>query len=407
MNVDNDKAAQGFAEDSALRPESISFWDGVAIKLGASIGSGILALPFGSRLGGFPALVFWVVLTGTFVAVTMLYVAETSMRTRKPLQLSGLARTYVGSLGSWLMFAAVMINALGALTAYTIGSGDIIGEALGIPHFLGSLIFFVPAVGVVWMGLKVTGVSEKVITFGMVVLLLVLIAATFLGPGIEWRYLAKVSVVQGIPIFSLVLFSFISQYTVPAVARGFAHSGIVHRLPSCIILSQIILGSLFILVVAATLGLAGPEGVTEVATVAWGQALGTWAFVAGSIFTLMAFITSFWAIGETALTNLVDQLKFPSEWQVKYRLIAISLVAVPPFIVAYTDIIGFVDAISFAGAFAGVLMAVIPILMVNGARKHGDREPEWTCGRLAHPAIQGTILVVFTLAAAYTVWSHL
>lgn len=407
MSMDKDKSHQGFADDSALRQEPISFWDGVAIKLGASIGSGILALPFGSRLGGFPALVFWVVITGAFVAITMLYVAETSMRTSKPLQLSGLARTYVGSTGSWLMFAAVMINCLGALTAYTIGSGDIIGDYLNVPNFIGSLIFFIPAVGVVWLGLRVTGVSEKIITFSMVALLLVLILTTVIGPGIEWRYLAKVSFIQGIPIFSLVLFSFISQYTVPAIARGFATSGIVHKLPKCIIVSQIILGALFILVVGATLGISGPDGVSEVATLSWGRALGDWAFIGGSIFTLLAFITSFWAIGETALTNIVDQLKFPSEWEIKYRVVAILLVAVPPFILAYTEAIGFVDAIAFAGAFAGVLMAVIPILMINSARKHGDREPEWTCGMLAHPAIQMVILVVFFLAAGYTVWTYI
>ncbi|MGC3875365.1 aromatic amino acid transport family protein [Halomonas sp. GXIMD04776] len=238
-------------------------------------------------------------------------------------------------------------------------------------------------------------------------LLLVLIAATLIGPGVEWKYLANVSIIQGIPIFSLVLFSFISQYTVPAIARGFAESGNVRRLPSCIVTSQIILGLLFIAVVAVTLGLSGPDEVTEVATVAWGQALGPWAFIAGNVFTLLAFVTSFWAIGETALTNLVDQFKFPSEWDVKYRLIAITTVAVPPFIVAYSDFIGFVDAISFAGAFAGVLMAVLPILMVNRARKHGDRKPEWTCGNLAHPMIQGVIVIIFTLAALYTVYTRI
>lgn len=390
-------------EESALKQEPISFWDGVAIKLGASIGSGILALPFGSRLGGFPALVFWVLLTGTFVAITMLYVAETSMRTRKPLQLSGLAQTYVGETGSWLMFAAVMINGLGALLAYTAGSGDVIGSALDIPNFLGSLIFFVPSVLVVWLGLKVTGVSEKLITLGMVLLLLVLIVATFIGPGIQWEYLAYVNVSSGIPIFSLVLFSFISQYTVPAIARGFAQSGNVRRLPTCIVLSQVILGALFILVVVSALGVSGPDGVTEVATVAWGQALGPWAFIAGGIFTLLAFITSFWAIGETALTNVVDQLKFPSEWDKRYRLAAISIVTIPPFVVAYSGLVGYVEAISLAGAFAGVLMAVIPILMVNRARRFGEREPEWTCGKLAHPVVQIAILVVFVGAALYTI----
>lgn len=389
-------------EEAALKQEPISFLDGLAIKLGASIGAGVLALPFGSRLGGFPALVFWVVLTGIFVAISMLYVAETCMRTRKPLQLSGLARAYVGETGSWLMFAAVMINGLGALLAYMVGSGDVIGTALGIPNFLGSLMFFVPAVLVVWLGLKVTGVAEKLITYGMVLLLLVLIFATFIGPGIQWEYLAYVNVVSAIPIFSLVLFSYISQYTVPAIVRGFALSGNVRRVPSCIVIAQVILGSLFILTAASALGVAGPEGITPVASIAWGQALGPWAFVAGGVFTLLAFITSFWAIGETALTNVVDRLRFPSEWDKRYRLVAISIVVVPPFLLAYSGFVGYTAALSFAGAIAGVLMAALPILMVNRARRFGEREPEWTCGKLAHPVVQGMILIVFIGAALYT-----
>ena len=37
----------------------------------------------------------------------MLYVAEATLRTTKPLQLSGLAEKYVGKIGSWLIFFSV------------------------------------------------------------------------------------------------------------------------------------------------------------------------------------------------------------------------------------------------------------------------------------------------------------
>jgi hypothetical protein len=43
-------------------------------------------------------LLFWLVLVGSLTTVTMLYVAESTLRTRKHLQLSGLSQRYVGAL---------------------------------------------------------------------------------------------------------------------------------------------------------------------------------------------------------------------------------------------------------------------------------------------------------------------
>lgn len=393
-------------EESALRIEPLSLLGGISLIVGANIGAGILSLAFGARQAGWPVLVFWIIVAGAFTTISMLYVAETSLRTKTPMQLSGLAQTYVGQTGSWLVFAAVLINSLGALIAYTAGSGDIIGNFLGIPNALGSLIFFVPAMLVVWLGLRVTGASEAIITSGMLLLVFILVAATIIGPGIEGRYLATVNLGFAIPVFSLAIFAFLAQYTVPELARGFA-AGDARNLPRAIIAGMSITGILLIIVPGVALGLTGPNDVTEVVTVAWGQALGPWAFVLGNIFALLAFITSFWAIGESALTNVVDRLKFPSEWDTKYRLIAISIIGIPPFILAYSGLVGFVDALGFAGAFGGMIMAIIPVMMVNRARRTGNREPEWTCGVLAHPLIQGTLISLFVGAALYAILSIL
>jgi amino acid permease len=47
---------------------------------------------------GLLPLLFWLVLVGSLTTVTMLYVAESTLRTRKHLQLSGLSQRYVGAL---------------------------------------------------------------------------------------------------------------------------------------------------------------------------------------------------------------------------------------------------------------------------------------------------------------------
>ena len=105
------------------------------------------------------------------------------------------------------------------------------------------------------------------------------------------------------------------------------------------------------------------------------------------------------------LTHIVDMFKLKEEHDNKTRIIAIACTALPPFILAYGGFVSFVDAIGWAGTFGGVIMSIIPVLMVNKARKEGDIEPEWKCGWYAHPAVQGTIIVIFSLAAIYFICS--
>ncbi len=74
----------------------------------------------------FLPLLFWLVLVGSLTTVTMLYVAESTLRTRKHLQLSGLSKRYVGGFGALMMFLSVCVNSVGALTAYMTGSGKLL-----------------------------------------------------------------------------------------------------------------------------------------------------------------------------------------------------------------------------------------------------------------------------------------
>lgn len=174
---------------SALTRTRLTLLEGVSLIVGANIGAGILSLAFGAKNAGWPVLVFWVIVAGIFTTISMLYVAETTLRTKKDYQLSGLAEKYVGKLGSWLMFLSVTVNSIGALIAYTAGSGSILAEFFNIPPTLGSIIFFIPAIIVIWFGLKATGVAEKFITLGMLALIVILIAASIIGPGPKSEFL--------------------------------------------------------------------------------------------------------------------------------------------------------------------------------------------------------------------------
>lgn len=390
-------------EEGALKVTKLTLYEAVAIIVGANVGSGILGLAYSSRLAGWPILVLWLAVAGLFTTFSMLYVAESALRTKKPLQLPGLAEKYVGKVGSVLIFISVCANSIGCMVAYTTGSGNILCTLLGLPNWAGSLLFTVPCVLVVWFGLKATGLWEKFMSTGMVVLLGIIVIASFLSGKADVSRAVYANWTYAVPLLSNAIFCYIAQYAVPELARGMRHTP--KKLPVAIILGMFITGVLLAVVPLAVLSLTGAEEVTQVATLAWGQALGTWALYTANIFALCAMMTSYWAVGGSMLTNIVDMFKLKDEKDTKTRLIAIACTVLPPFILAYAGLVSFVDAIGWAGTFGGVIMSIVPVLMLNNARKKGDIEPEWKCGWYAHPAVQGMIIVIFSLAAIYFICS--
>lgn len=390
-------------EEGALKVTKLTMYEAMAIIVGANIGSGILGLAYSTRLAGWPILLLWLIVAGVFTTFSMLYVAESALRTKKPLQLPGLAEKYVGKAGSVLVFISVCANSIGCMIAYTSGYGNILCTLLGLPNWAGSLLFTVPCVLVVWFGLKATGLWEKFMSTGMVVLLAVIIIASFLSGKADVSRAMYANWKYAVPLLSSAIFCYIAQYAVPELARGMRH--IPKKLPVAIILGMFITGVLLAVVPLAVLSLTGADKVTQVATLAWGEALGTWALYTANIFALCAMMTSYWAVGGSMLTNIVDMFKLKDEKETKTRLIAIACTVLPPFILAYAGLVSFVDAIGWAGTFGGVIMSIVPVLMVNNARKKGDIEPEWKCGWYAHPAVQGAIIVIFGLAAIYFICS--
>ena len=382
-------------EEGALKVTKLTLYEAVAIIVGANVGSGILGLAYSSRLAGWPILVLWLAVAGLFTTFSMLYVAESALRTKKPLQLPGLAEKYVGKVGSVLIFISVCANSIGCMVAYTTGSGNILCTLLGLPNWAGSLLFTVPCVLVVWFGLKATGLWEKFMSTGMVVLLGIIVIASFLSGKADVSRAVYANWTYAVPLLSSAIFCYIAQYAVPELARGMRHTP--KKLPVAIILGMFITGVLLAVVPLAVLSLTGAEEVTQVATLAWGQALGTWALYTANIFALCAMMTSYWAVGGSMLTNIVDMFKLKDEKDTKTRLIAIACTVLPPFILAYAGLVSFVDAIGWAGTFGGVIMSIVPVLMLNNARKK--------CGWYAHPAVQGMIIVIFSLAAIYFICS--
>ncbi|MDH4611352.1 amino acid permease [Pseudomonas sp. BN102] len=401
-----DQAGAESVDSSGLAVHRLSFLEAVAMIVGTNIGAGVLSMAYASRKAGFLPLLLWLAVAGVFTTISMLYVSETALRTRTHSQLSGLAQRYVGSFGAWAIFLSVAVNSIGALIAYMSGSGKILSAFLGISPALGSLLFFLPAALVLYLGLGAIGKGEKFISIGMVSMIVLLVIATLVNENTDVARLLEGDWIYMVPVFNIAVFCFSAQYIVPEMARGFSHAPA--QLPKAVITGMLVTFCLLAIVPMSVISLTGLENQTEVATLAWGQALGQWAFYTANTFALCAMLTSYWGLGGSFLTNIFDKFhKLGPESQPKTRLLVLGIVCVPPFVLAYSGMVGFVNALYFAGAFSGVILSIMPILMLRSARRHGDLQPAWQCGWIAHPAIQAVIVVIYLASAVYAICSAL
>jgi len=388
-------------EEGALKIEKMTPSEVIFAVVGCGIGSGALGTAYSARLGGFPVIAFWLIVSGILTLISMYYVAEATLRTKKMIQLPGLANRYVGKLGMILVFLAVVINSLSCLIAYFNGSGEIIASFLGVSKGMGAVIFMVPAALVTYMGLKAIGVVGKYMSFIMVGLILILTVASFLASSSDVGRLFVSNWKYAIPIFNVAAFSYIGQYLVPDLARGLAHDP--KKLAPSLLIGQVIVAVLLILIPMGTFIVAPANEITEVATIVWGRAIGQWAFFMANIFALMAMFTSFTPITQTLISNIVDFFKLKSDSDPKIRIPIMAIVLGIPLYLTISGKVSFIDAVYFSGTFAAAIMAILPIFMINNARKTGDIEPEWTCGKLASWPVQAIIIILYGGTIIYAI----
>ena len=362
--------------------------------VGSTIGSGVLGLAFASRNAGWPVLLTWLVVAGFFSIISMLYVAEATLRTTRPLQLSGLAEKYVGKIGSWLIFFSVGATSFCSLIAYTSGCGKILSEFFGISLEMASCLFALGATSVVWLGLKATGVAEKYLSSGMTAMLILLVGASLFSARVPVADILYTHWMYAVPVFNIAVFCYAVQYIVPEISRGFTHE------PGKLV------PSILALVPLAVFLMLPVDEISEVASLSWGRALGSPVFfVIVNAFAFCAMLTSFWAIAESFLTNMIDRLGFKSETAIRTRAACLSFIVIPPVLLAYSGLVGFVNAIFSAGTFGGIIMSILPVFMLRSSRKHGDKKPCWQCGWIAHPIMQTLVVLLFASAGVYAILS--
>jgi len=336
----------------------LGFLEATSIIAGYGIGGGVLALPWLVSLNGvLPSIV---VLSAAYFLSLLLHlmIAEVSAGEESGKQIVELFRKYLftgrtGAALTWFFFGIMGIIFLANLAAYVAGGGEVLASS-GLSAPWGSILFYAAAASVAIFGLKALGIVEKWAVIGMGILFtgLVIVSVISLasaGPATPVKPPAP-GFFRLLALYGMGMFCFAAYFSVPQAVRGLAdRPGLIPRAVAAG------LGINFaIMLVVTSLSLLLCSEPTAIATIGWSQALGPVAGVAGTIFVILAMLTSYWSLS-LALADIIRERVGIS------RFVSWLISTLPTLAIALAGAGGFMEFMRTAGGGAAVLIAVLVI----------------------------------------------
>jgi amino acid permease len=377
-----------------MRTKNLTFWEASSLIMGAGVGAGILAVPYFASLSGFS--VFVVVLALAYLASCLLHLmlAEVMFRTDRELQIVELMRRYVfrGKAGAWMVwpvFGLLVVAFIANLSAYVSGAGEIVAKLTGLPPRVAELIVYAFSAGVVFFGLKVVGVFEKLGALAMFALVLALAAGAFTVP-FRLRIAPRGTWREALALYGMVMYGYYAFFTVPQAVKGLAPDR--GKAVRSIVTGLAMNGALMAVIAVVSLGIS--REVTKLAIIGVTDALGRWADIAGSLFTLLALMTSYWSVS----LALADVIRERTGIHPKVSWVLATL---PSLLLLYAGIWRFMDLLRLAGGATAIVVVLITLPMFVNARRSGDvPDPAWSLGRWGGPAVLAFVLIASLLMVA-------
>ena len=379
-----------------MEEKKLTFWEASSLVMGAGVGAGILAVPYLASLTGFSSFLLVLALAFLFNCLLNLMLAEVLFRTGRNLQLVELMRLYVfrGRATGWLLwlvFGLLAVAFVANLAAYVSGEGEIVTRLTGLPPRLAELVVYACSAGVVFFGLKIVGVFEKFGAIAMFVFVLALAAGAFTVP-FRPTLMPRGSARESLALYGMVMYGFYAFFSVPQAVKGMSHDK--RKAALSIVAGLAMNGILMAGIALVAMGVS--REVTRLVIIGVAEAMGAWADIVGSLFTLVAMMTSYWSVS-LALADILG------ERTGMHPKLGWVLATVPSLLLLYAGIWRFMEWLRLAGGATAIIIVLITIPMYVNARRLGDvRAPAWSLGRWGGPA---TLVVVFLASVLMAVGS--
>ena len=346
----------------------LTFFEATSIIVGHGVGSGILSVPFLAAHNSFREILLILGFCYLFNLVLHLIIAELSYNNDGAQFISCLDRELfsgkIKKILTWLAFGTLGLSVIFNVSAFLTGAAAVFRSWMGLPDWLGMVIFYVLGAGVVFIGMKLVGICEKIAVGSMVGVVLVLTVATFLKPLCRlpggFRGFNNM-----LALFSMISFSLSAVMSTPQVVKGLG--GDVKKIRGAIAAGLGVNVGLILTITVITLLGVGDHITEDGALVDLAAHLGGWVSILGYIFTLLALATSFWA----NTLNLRDIVHEQTGWNLRISWLAASL---PCLTIAFFGISTFVGFTRFASVIQVVTGVGIMIAYHLSRRRLGKSE---------------------------------
>lgn len=375
----------------------LTFFEASSIIVGHGVGAGILSVPYLASRNSFRETLLVLLFCFLFNVVLHLIIAELSFNNNGAQFVSCLdAELFSGKIKkilTWFAFIMLGVSVIFNVSAFLTGAAAVFSSWLGLPRTAGMLIFYALGAGVVFVGLKLVGICEKIAVGSMVGVVLVLLIATLRVdvsplPG-GWHGIGN-----ALALFSMISFSLSAVMSTPQVVKGL--DGDVKKIRAAIVTGLAINACLILLITVMTLLGTGEKITQDGALVDLSDQLGGWVSIVGYVFTLLALATSFWA----NTLNLRDIVNEQTHLGERVSWLVASL---PCLILAFVGLTSFVGLTRFASVIQ-VLTGLGIIIAYHLSRKRtGQSRIIGVFGSLPFQILVALCSILATLGAVVPV----
>ena len=367
----------------------LTFFEAASLIIGHGVGAGILSVPYIASRNSIGDLLW--ILAAVYLINLLLHfmIAELSLHNGGAQFIKCFEKDlFIGKYGKVLTWGAFVILGLSVIvnvSGFITGGGAVLVSWLGMPAWAAMTVFYGAAVAVVFFGMKLVGICEKIAVLSMAAVIGILVAAGLKNGSADFEG-SRVAWTNVMALYSMVSFSLSAVMSVPQVVKGL--DGDRKQIAGAIAAGTGLNLALVGVITFITLYTVG-SGVTENgALVDLSAKLGGWVSIIGYVFSLLALATSFWA----NTLNLRDVFAEQTGMGNRKSWLITSL---PCLFIALLGLTSFVGFSRLAG-LVQVLTGVGVIAAYHHARKRTGSSP--ICGRLGGLPFQ--ILVVAGSLAA-------
>ncbi|MDD7416308.1 MAG: aromatic amino acid transport family protein [Spirochaetales bacterium] len=277
-------------ENTQIKSESrLTFLEATSIIVGHGVGSGILAVPYLASRNTWWDFIWILAIAYLINLVLHLMIAELSLNNGGAQFVKCFENElFTGrfkKVATWIVFAFLGFSVLCNITSFIMGASAVFESWFGLPTWAGALAYYVVAGIVVFFGMKIVGICEKISVFAMVGVIGLLFVATLLSEksALPVTFRAPSNLMA---LYSTVAFSLSAVMSVPQVVKGV--DGDRKKIVAAVASGTGVNVALIVLVTFMTLLGTGTSISKNGAIVDLSAHLGGWVSIVGYVFSLFA-----------------------------------------------------------------------------------------------------------------------